>query len=105
MKPTGPYAADLTLAMSIANEVDRLTLSNFTTANFTVEIKDDESPVTAVDRDAEQLIREHLAKERPADSFHGEESGFTGKSVRRWVVDPIDGTKNYIRGVPVWGPL
>ena len=105
MESTGPYAADLTLAMSTADEVDGLTLSKFTSANFTVEIKDDESPVTAVDRDAEQLIRERIAAERPEDSFHGEESGVTGKSPRRWVVDPIDGTKNYIRGVPVWGTL
>lgn len=105
MHPTGPYAADLALAMSIADEVDALTLSHFTTADFTVEIKDDETPVTAVDRDAEALIRSRLAEALPEDSFRGEESGASGDTARQWVVDPIDGTKNFIRGVPVWGTL
>jgi histidinol-phosphatase len=105
MEPTGPYAADLALAMSIADQVDDLTLGNFTHATFTVEIKEDATPVTAVDRGAEALIRARLAEAIPEDSFRGEESGASGETSREWVVDPIDATKNYIRGVPVWATL
>jgi len=105
MEPTGPYAADLALAMSMADQADDLTLGNFTAATFTVEIKADETPVTAVDRGTEALIRARLAQELPEDSFRGEESGSSGKTSRQWVIDPIDGTKNYIRGVPVWATL
>lgn len=105
MIPTGDYAADLTLALAIADRVDALTLRNADPADLTVELKPDDSPVTAVDRAAEELIREAVTRERPADSFLGEEYGATGDASRRWIVDPIDGTKNFIRGVPVWATL
>lgn len=105
MIPTGDYAADLTLALAIADQVDALTMRNCDPADLTVELKPDDTPVTAVDRAAEQLIRTALGRERPADSILGEEYGTSGDAARRWIVDPIDGTKNFIRGVPVWATL
>ena len=102
---TAPYADDLLLALAIADEVDALTLANFATGDLTVELKADETPVTAVDRAAEQLVRRLLAQHRPADAIVGEEYGASGSATRRWVVDPIDGTKNFIRDVPVWATL
>lgn len=105
MIPTGDYADDLTLALAIADQVDALTLRNCDPSDLTVELKPDDTPVTAVDRAAEQLIRDVLGRERAADSILGEEYGTSGSSARRWIVDPIDGTKNFIRGVPVWATL
>lgn len=100
-----PYADDLLLALAIADEVDRLTLANFATGDLTVETKPDDTPVTAVDRAAEQTVRRLIAQHRPADAFVGEEYGTAGEAARRWVVDPIDGTKNFVRDVPVWATL
>ncbi len=105
MEPIGAYADDLRLAMEIADEVDALTLANFASDSLTVELKPDDTPVTAVDREAERLIRDRISSARPDDAFLGEEYGATGDSSRQWIVDPIDGTKNYIRGVPVWATL
>lgn len=104
MHPSGDYADDLVLAMRIADEVDALTLPA-SQGDFEVEIKADETPVTAIDRAAEKLIRDRVAQARPADGFVGEEYGTTEGGSRRWVVDPIDGTKNFVRGVPVWASL
>jgi len=105
MQPTGPYADDLKLAMGIADAVDRFTLASFNGADLTVEIKDDDTPVTAVDREAERMIRETLEAERRGDAVYGEEYGSKGGSARQWIIDPVDGTKNYIRGIPVWATL
>lgn len=102
---TAPYADDLLLALAIADEVDALTLANFATGDLTVELKEDDTPVTAVDRAAEALVRRLLAQHRPDDAIVGEEYGTSGTAARRWVVDPIDGTKNFIRDVPVWATL
>ncbi|WP_061961731.1 histidinol-phosphatase [Demequina flava] len=99
------YADDLALALTIAAAVDSLTLRNFGSENLTVETKPDDTPVTAIDRAAERLVRDMLAEERPADAVLGEEYGSVGDARRQWVVDPIDGTKNYIRNVPVWATL
>ena len=104
MHPSGDYADDLVLAMRIADEVDALTLPA-STGHFEVEIKPDETPVTAIDRAAEQLIRDRVAQARPNDGFVGEEFGTVEGGSRRWIVDPIDGTKNFVRGVPVWATL
>ncbi len=101
---TGPYAADLALALEIADAVDVLTLAG-AQGVIDVEMKPDDTPVTAIDRAAERLVRERLAASRPADAVVGEEYGTTGSGPRRWVVDPIDGTKNFVRRVPVWGTL
>lgn len=100
-----PYADDLLLALAIAEEVDALTLANFATGDLTVETKPDDTPVTAVDRAAEELARRLVAQHRPDDAIVGEEYGSTGTATRRWVIDPIDGTKNFIRDVPVWATL
>ena len=70
-----------------------------------IETKPDLTPVTDADRAVEEAIRERLAAERPEDGILGEEYGDDGPSSRRWLVDPIDGTRNYSRGLPVWGTL
>ncbi|MDN4478292.1 histidinol-phosphatase [Demequina sp. SYSU T00039] len=101
----GPYADDLLLALALADAVDAVTLPNFATGELTVETKPDDTPVTAVDRAAERTARDLIAQHRPDDAFVGEEYGTTGTGARRWVVDPIDGTKNFIRDVPVWATL
>ena len=71
-----------------------------------VEWKHDDSPVTVADREAEQLLRQTLGRAFPADGFLGEEYGDTpGSSGFRWVLDPIDGTRNFVRGIPIWATL
>ncbi|MFV0284781.1 MAG: inositol monophosphatase family protein [Demequina sp.] len=105
MQPSGVHADDLLLALAIADEVDDLTMANADPASLTVELKADETPVTAIDRAAERIVREHLEAARPGDAILGEEFGASGDSPRQWVVDPIDGTKNFIRGVPAWATL
>ncbi|MDO4897935.1 MAG: histidinol-phosphatase [Rothia sp. (in: high G+C Gram-positive bacteria)] len=99
------YTDDLRLAHIMADTVDRLTLTKFNSQDFTVESKPDLTPVTSADREAERLIRSQLSRVRTRDSVLGEEYGATGSSPRQWVVDPIDGTKNFVRGVPVWATL
>jgi histidinol-phosphatase len=100
-----PLAADLELALRLADAADELTMDRFLAADLVVESKPDLTPVSDADRAAEELIRAGLTAERPEDAVSGEEYGSTGSSSRRWVIDPIDGTKNYVRGVPVWGTL
>nr|WP_198950404.1 histidinol-phosphatase [Kineosporia sp. A_224] len=99
------YDDDLRLAHVIADMVDSLTTSRFLAADLTVETKPDLTPVSDADRAAEELIREQLRRTRPRDAVVGEEYEPTGHGSRRWVVDPIDGTKNFVRGVPVWATL
>jgi histidinol-phosphatase len=70
-----------------------------------VETKADSSPVTEADRSTEAAIRELIARERPGDAVLGEEMGSTGSGARRWFIDPIDGTVNFVRGIPVWATL
>lgn len=99
------YDDDLRLAHVIADQVDAITMARFQALDLMVESKPDLSPVTDADRAAEQKIREQLARARPRDAVHGEEMADTGSGPRRWVIDPIDGTKNFVRGVPVWATL
>jgi histidinol-phosphatase len=84
-----------------------MTLARFRASDLVVESKPDLSPVTEADRDVEATLRRRLAEERPDHAVLGEEMGETsGTGVPwRWVIDPIDGTKNYVRGIPVWGTL
>jgi len=98
-------AADLALAHALADAADRLTLARFGALDLHVETKPDLTPVSDADRDAERALRDILGRERPADAVHGEEFGITGSATRLWVLDPIDGTKNFVRGVPVWATL
>jgi histidinol-phosphatase len=73
---------------------------------LSVQWKADESPVTVADQNAEKLLRETLLGKFPGDGFLGEEFGDTrGDSGFRWIIDPIDGTRSFVRGVPVWGTL
>jgi histidinol-phosphatase len=99
------FSADLALALSLADAADAVTSERFLATDLVVDTKPDLTPVTEADRAAEQVIRDLLAAHRPDDSIIGEEFGSVGTSVRRWVIDPIDATKNFVRGVPVWGTL
>jgi histidinol-phosphatase len=98
-------ADDLSFALELADIADGLAMASFRAADLVVETKPDLTPVSDADRAVERAIREQLAARRPDDSVLGEEYGQTGASSRRWVLDPIDGTKNYVRGVPVWATL
>jgi histidinol-phosphatase len=96
---------DLALALSLADEADAISLGRFGASDLHVETKPDRTPVTEADRAVEEAIRTRLALERPGDGILGEELGDTGGGGRRWIVDPIDGTRNYSRGIPVWATL
>lgn len=97
--------ADLALALTLADAADAVSLSRFRALDLQVESKPDLTPVSDADREVEQVLRGALAIERPTDSVLGEEFGTVGTSSRRWVIDPIDGTKAFVRGVPVWATL
>ncbi len=96
---------DLDFALRLADAADALTLERFGALDLRVETKPDLTPVSDADRAAEELIRKLIAQEHPGDAVIGEEFGASGTSARNWIVDPIDGTKNYVRGVPVWATL
>ena len=99
------YADDLALALRLADEADRIALQRFRAQDLVVETKPDASPVTDADKAVEARIREILAAERPDDALIGEEMGVAGSAKRTWIIDPIDGTANFMRGVPVWAAL
>ncbi len=99
------YTDDLTLALELADAADALTMSRFQALDLRVDTKPDTTPVSDADTATETLIRERLSAARPDDAVIGEEEGNTGTGRRRWILDPIDGTKNFIRGVPVWATL
>ncbi|MDQ2725154.1 MAG: histidinol phosphatase [Actinomycetota bacterium] len=97
--------ADLDLALLLADRADEITMAGFRRADLRVETKPDLTPVSEADQAAEQVIRAGVAEARPGDAVLGEEHGITGTGSRRWIVDPIDGTKSYVRGLPVWATL
>jgi histidinol-phosphatase len=97
-------ADDLALALALADAADALTLSAFDRGAAAVA-KADGTPVTEADRAVERVLRDRLAAERPADAILGEELGEVGAGERRWVLDPLDGTEWFARGIPVWGTL
>jgi histidinol-phosphatase len=99
------WDADLMLAHDLADAADALTMARFLASDLVVESKPDLTPVTDADRAVEHALRGELERQRPGDAILGEEYGVTGDSARRWVIDPIDGTKNFVRGVPVWATL
>lgn len=99
------HADDLRLAHVLADAVDQLTMSRFKAQDLEVSTKPDLTEVTDADRAAEELVRAQLRRSRSRDQVIGEEFGSTGSSPRQWVIDPIDGTSNFVRGVPVWGTL
>ena len=98
-------ADDLALAHELADSADAITLARFRALDLQVESKPDLTPVSDADRSVEQALRALVASRRPADALLGEEYGEVGDGDRRWVVDPVDGTKNFVRGVPVWATL
>ncbi|MCI1902390.1 MAG: histidinol phosphatase [Bifidobacteriaceae bacterium] len=99
------YADDLSLAMQLADAADVITTARFGAMDLHVEQKPDHTPVTDADKATEARIREILKQTRPIDVVYGEELGKAESTGRRWILDPIDGTKNFVRGVPVWGTL
>jgi histidinol-phosphatase len=95
----------LDVALEAAYLGGRRTLAYFNT-NIAVETKADNTPVTKADRESEQIIRERIARSFPAHAIIGEEGGETaGDAAFRWIIDPIDGTKTFIHGVPLYGVL
>ncbi len=99
------YDDDLRLAHVLADAVEAVTMPRFRAEDLVVEAKPDLTLVSDADRSAEEVIRAQLARTRPRDAVEGEELAPTGHGPRRWVVDPIDGTHNFVRGVPVWATL
>lgn len=99
------YAEDLALALQLADIADAIALPRFRAQDLRVETKPDASPVTDADRATELAIKAKLAEVRPNDALIGEEFGNSGESNRTWIIDPIDGTANFMRGVPVWASL
>ena len=99
------FAADLALAHKLADAADQISLARFRALDLKVETKPDRSPVTDADQAVEQALKAILATDAPADGIIGEEFGVSGSVDRKWIIDPIDGTANYLRGVPVWATL
>lgn len=103
---TNLYDDDLALALELADAADAITLDRFEASDLKVKSKPDMTPVSDADVAVEEVLRERLAEARPGDSIVGEEfGGETAFEGRQWVIDPIDGTKNFVRGVPVWATL
>ncbi|MFE6745458.1 histidinol-phosphatase [Kitasatospora purpeofusca] len=100
-----PPEDDLELALRLGDLADRLTVRRFHALDLRVREKPDRTPVTDADTAVETAVREALRSARPDDAFAGEETGGSVSSGRTWLVDPIDGTKNFLRGVPVWATL
>jgi histidinol-phosphatase len=99
------YQKDLDLALELADIADAISLNRFRALDLNVQNKPDRSPVTDADRSVELALKELLSKKAPTDALIGEEFGNSGQSERTWIIDPIDGTANYLRGVPVWATL
>lgn len=96
---------DLSLALALAAEADLISLERFHAVDLVVTTKPDRTPVTDADQAVERTIRRGIEAARPSDSILGEEYGTQGDSTRQWIIDPIDGTANFLRGVPIWGTL
>lgn len=98
-------ADDLAVALVLAAEADLIAIDRYRAQDLEVQFKPDRSHLTDADTRVERLIRDHLASARPGDAVMGEEFGAEGDSQREWIIDPIDGTTNFVRGVPIWGSL
>lgn len=100
------FSKELKFALELCDEIDQYTLSSFEKREFNVMTKADLSPVTEIDQETERRIRAAINESFGQDSIEGEEHGVEKKeNSRNWVIDPIDGTKNFLRGVPIWGTL
>ena len=96
---------DLAVALALADQADAVTLDRFGAVDLQVETKPDLTPVSDADHAVETGLRETLARIRSDDSILGEEYGGGREPGRQWILDPIDGTANFLRGVPIWGTL
>lgn len=103
--PDASYIDDVRLAHVLADTADSLSLSRYKAQDLQVSAKPDLTEVTDADLTVEDAVRATLKRARPRDAVHGEEREDTGYGPRRWVIDPIDGTRNFVRGVPVWATL
>jgi len=105
--PATPHAdpADLALALRLCDLADTMTAAAFRRRDLVVETKPDLTPVSEADRAVEEAVRAELAHVKPGDAVLGEEFGESGQGPRRWIIDPIDGTKNFVRNIPVWATL
>ncbi len=107
--PIGNLSDDLALALDLADRADAVSIDRYRAVDLRVTTKPDRTPVTDADQAVERAIRDRLTAERPADGILGEEYGTaegTGAGAhRQWIIDPIDGTANFLRGVPIWGTL
>lgn len=98
---------DLSLALAAASDADLVSMSRFRQADLHVTTKPDRTPVTDADRAVEDTIRAKIRASRPDDNILGEERGHSGgtESSREWVIDPIDGTAGFLRGLPIWATM
>ncbi|MCK2036550.1 histidinol phosphatase [Microbacterium sp. SSW1-49] len=103
--PADALRTDLELALRLADAADAESVPRFDAADLVISTKADNSHVTDADLATEQAIRQLLAAERPRDGIFGEEFGAEGDTHRQWIIDPIDGTANFLRGVPLWGTM
>ena len=102
------YSAELAFALTLADRADAISLSRYQALDLEITTKPDNSPVTDADKAVERAIIDAIATQYPTDGVVGEEfgtSGSRGSKDRYWIIDPIDGTKNYLRGVPTWATL
>jgi histidinol-phosphatase len=95
---------DLAFALSLADDADTISMARFRAADLHVETKPDLTPVSEADRLVESTLRARIEQERPGEAVLGEEEGGDGDT-SGWVIDPIDGTRNYTRGIPIWATL
>jgi histidinol-phosphatase len=101
----GDLSDDLALALRIADAADAVSMTRFDTPDLDVRTKADATHVTEADLATERAIRAILETERPGDGIFGEEFGAEGHTERQWIIDPIDGTANYLKGIPMWATL
>jgi histidinol-phosphatase len=99
------YSAELAFALTLADSADAISLSRYQALDLEITTKPDNSPVTDADKAVERAIIDAIATKYPSDGVVGEEFGSSGSKDRYWVIDPIDGTKNFVRGVPTWATL
>ena len=99
------YSAELAFALTLADRADAISLSRYRALDLEITTKPDNSPVTDADKAVERAIIDAITVQYPTDGIVGEEFGTSGSKNRYWVIDPIDGTKNFLRGVPTWATL
>lgn len=102
---SAPLTDDLLLAFELADLADAISFDRFRSNDLEISTKPDRSFVTDADQAVERAMRARIAEARPDDGIFGEEYGVEGESTRQWIIDPIDGTANFLRGVPVWATL